>query len=87
MAAKKRTKTANICANIYEGEFQVSFDCVGVAACRFALCHMMPPDGSEECTYREHGACLSPSAKHAALEALHGKIRKELKQYAEDAAA
>ena len=84
MAAKKATKTANICANIYESEFQLSFDCVGVEACRFALCPMMPPDGSEECTYREHGSCLCPHAKYAALEALGNRIKKELKQIEED---
>jgi len=83
MAAKKNTKTANICANIYEGEFQISFECVGVQVCRFALCSMMPPDGSEECTYRDCGSCLCPHAKHAALEALGNRIKKELKQLEE----
>jgi len=80
----KRGKTANICANIYEGEFSINFDCVGVGMCRFALCHAMPPDGSEECTYREHGACLCPHAKATALVALRNKLTKELKQYSEN---
>ena len=84
MAAKKATKTANICANIYEGEFQITFDCVGVAVCRYALCSMMPPDGSEECTYRDHGSCLCPHAKHKALESLRSRLTKELKQIEED---
>ncbi len=84
MSRKKATKTANICANMYEGEFQVSFDCVGVEVCRFALCPVMPPDGSEECTYREHGSCLCPHAKHAALETLRNRLVKELKQLEED---
>lgn len=83
MAVKKATKTANICANIYEGEFQISFDCVGVEVCRFALCPMMPPDGSEECTYREHGSCLCPHAKYAALDSLKNRLAKELKQIEE----
>ena len=84
MSAKKATKTANICANMYEGEFQLSFDCVGVDVCRFALCPVMPPDGREECTYREHGSCLCPHAKYAALESLRNRLTKELKQLEED---
>lgn len=84
MAAKKATKTANICANIYEGEFMLNFDCVGVEICRYALCFMMPPDGSEECTYREHGSCLCPHAKSAALESLRNRLTKELKQLEDD---
>jgi len=86
MTAKKTTKTANICANIYEGEFMLNFDCVGVKMCRFALCSMMPPDGSEECAYREHGSCLCPHAKSAALESLKNRITKELKQLENDCA-
>jgi hypothetical protein len=84
MGVKNATKTTNICANIYEGEFQISFDCVGVEVCRFALCPVMPPDGSEECTYREHGSCLCPHAKSAALESLRNRLAKELKQLEED---
>ena len=78
---KKSTKTANICANIYEGEFQISFDCVGVMACRFALCPLMPPVNGSECTYRDYGSCISPHAKHAALESLRNRLTKEMKRY------
>jgi hypothetical protein len=65
--------TANIVANIYEGRFQVNFDCVGELACRFALCHTMPPDGNDECTYREYSSCLCQTAKISALESLKKK--------------
>jgi hypothetical protein len=81
---KKPTKTANILATLYEGGFQISFDCVGVEACWFALCPMMPPDGSEDCTYSEHGSCLCPGAKAAGLESLRNRLTKELKQLTED---
>lgn len=77
--AKKHTKTANVCANIYEGEFQLSFDCVEVEKCRFALCQVMPPDGSEGCVYREHGTCLSSSAKYAGLSAMRARLTREMK--------
>lgn len=84
MSAKKATKTANICANIYEGEFLLSLDCVGVDLCRFALCSLMPPDGSEECTYREHGSCRNPAAQYAAVETLHNRLTKELKNRSQE---
>lgn len=84
MPARKATKTANVCAMFYEGEFQLNFDCVGVEVCRFALCHIMPPDGSEECTYRNNGSCVLPHAQSAALEALKNRITKELKQFEGD---
>ena len=84
MSGKKATKTTYICATTYSGGFDLTFDCVGVEVCRFALCHMMPPDGSEECTYREHGSCLCPHAKHAALKSLKDRLTKELKQLEED---
>lgn len=84
MSAKKATKTANVCATVYEGSFDISFDCVGVMMCRFALCSFMPPDGSEECCRREHGTCLCPNAKHAALESLRNRLTKEMKKLEED---
>jgi hypothetical protein len=81
----KNTKNnhAHICAGIYEGEFQLGFDCAGVETCKFALCHVMPPDGSEECTYNQC-ACRNPHSQIAALEALKNAINKELKKLDEE---
>lgn len=79
MPAKKATKTANIVANIYEGKFDISFDCVGITICKFPMCSLMPPDGSEECFYNQHNQCLSPHAKKSALEALLNNIKAEIK--------
>ena len=81
--ADKATKTANICASIYEGDYALDVECVGVELCRFALCSLMPPDGSEECAYREYGSCLCSSAKYAALESLRNRLVKELKRLEE----
>ena len=81
MAKKKATKTANVNVTLYDGEFQVGFDCVGVEICRYALCSEMPPDGNEECFFREYGSCKSPVAQQTALETLNNRIKKELKQY------
>ena len=84
MSAKKNTKIPGVDASLYEGSLGLSYNCVGVEACRYALCPLMPPDGNEECIYREHGSCLCPHAKHAALETLGRKIKTEMKQIEKD---
>jgi hypothetical protein len=84
MPAKKATKTVNICANIYEGEFSVTFDCVGAFECRFLQCDVMPPEENSECVWNEHGTCLSPHSKGAALELIVKKLKSELKQIDEN---
>ena len=84
MSGKKANKTANVVANIYEGKFEVSFDCVGITVCQFPMCSLMPPDGSEECFYNRHNQCLSPHAKKSALDALLTNIKKKLKELTEE---
>jgi len=86
MSAKKaiKAKSANASANLYDGVFEVLFDCVGVDVCRYALCEVMPPTAASECCYREHGSCRRSAAQQAALELLMGKIKKELKQFEEE---
>jgi hypothetical protein len=84
MAAKKATKTANAVATLYEGAFDITFDCVGTMACQYALCSEMPVDDTEECFFREHGSCRRPAAQQTTLEILISKLKKELKQLEED---
>lgn len=84
MKRPKATKTANVCTTLYDGQFDINFDCVGVTVCRFAMCSEMPIDGSEECFFRDHGSCRLPRAKHAAIEALRNRLSKELKKIEED---
>jgi len=79
-----RTKTANVCATIYEGKFDINFDCVGVLDCRYALCHAMPPDGNDPCCYHDYGTCISPHAKLAAIESLRNRLSKEKKDIEEN---
>jgi hypothetical protein len=76
----KRTATANINANLYDGDFQLGYDCVGVTSCRFATCYLMPPDGSEDCFFKEYGSCRSLPAQQAALVALGNRIKIALKK-------
>lgn len=78
------TKTANACATIYEGKFDINFDCVGVLACKYARCELMPPDGDYPCWSSEHGSCRSPHAKLAAIELLRNRLSKEKKDIEED---
>lgn len=60
------TKTANVVATLYDGAFDVTFDCVGTTVCKFAMCSEMPIDGTEECFFQEHGSCRR-KGKHATL--------------------
>jgi hypothetical protein len=75
---KTGTKSANINATLYDGEWQVNYDCVGVGTCRYALCSIMPPSGDEECAYREYGACRCLPAQYAALGAFKNRAAREL---------
>lgn len=77
MSAKTATKTANVCATIYEGKFDINFDCVGVLDCKFARCEFMPVDGEYPCFYSDHSTCISPHAKLAAIELMRNRLSKE----------
>lgn len=83
MSAKTATKTANACATIYEGKFDINFDCVGVLACKYARCELMPPDEESRCFYSDYSTCISPHAKLAAIELLRNRLSKEKKDIEE----
>ncbi len=80
--SKKKLKP-NINANIYEGEFDIGFDCPGASLCAYSLCYVMPPDEDSVCTFYDC-ACTRPAAKVAAIESLQRRIAKELKQCREE---
>jgi hypothetical protein len=81
---KKATKTANVVATLYEGTFEITFDCVGTMVCKFAMCSEWPIDGTEECFFRKHGSCRRPAAQQMTMEMLINRLKKELKQLEED---
>ncbi len=85
MSAKKPTRTLkpSINATIYEGKFDIGFDCPGANRCYYALCCVMPPEEDSICVFYDY-SCTSPLAKVAAMESLQRKISKELKQYKEE---
>lgn len=78
MPAKKATKTANIVAVLYDGKFDVTFECVGVTQCMYVLCYTMPPDGNDPCVYCHHGSCGSIQAQIKALALIKNKLTYEL---------
>lgn len=82
MPAKKHT---NICVSAYDGELDISYDCIGPEKCKYGLCIVMPPDGTEDCTYSKYGTCHFPSARCAAVENLRNRLTRELKHLKESA--
>ena len=70
-------KNTDISANLFDGQFSLDFCCCGAKQCRHALCAIMPPDGTQDCTYSKHGACNSPDSQLAAVEALRKKLLSE----------
>lgn len=78
-----KSKYPNINVNLYEGEFQWGCECIGETRCQFALCEIMPPTGDDECAFRDYGNCRNDGAQQKALEALHVKIKKQLKEMGE----
>ena len=76
-------KYPNVSASLYDNEFQVNYDCVGVETCRFALCPIMPPTGDDECVMKEYGSCRCIHAQMASLYALHKEIGATLKNLKE----
>lgn len=84
MSAKKATKTANVNVTLYDGTFDIGYDCVGTMVCKFAMCSEYPLDGTEECFFRENGSCRRPAAQQATLEILINRLKRELKKLEED---
>ena len=84
MPAKKRTvknKAANVNVTLYEGSFDVCFDCVGTDKCAHARFHLEPPDPEDECAFVHHGGCTHAPARKAALKLISEKIAEALEEY------
>ena len=80
----KRKNTPNVSASLYDGDFQLVYECVGELNCKFVLCSLMPPQSDAECFFREYGACRCPEAQHASIERLRAMITGEMKQRSEE---
>lgn len=84
MSAKKVTQYPNLSANLYDGNFDTSFECIGVERCQFALCPEMPPTGDDECCYVEYGVCRRVSAQLEALRILRIRVTTMMKGLEEE---
>lgn len=80
----KRSKKPHISGMIYDGDFQLSYECAGEVSCEFALCEIMPPSEESNCCFRDHGSCRCHAAQKAAIEALRRKLHGALKQLEDD---
>ena len=72
-------KSANVVATIYEGKYDISFDCIGVEQCKYALCAIMPPTGYDPCVYLD-GVCECYDSKKESLGKLMDKLKKSIKE-------
>ena len=70
----------NINVSSYDGDVQISYDCVGAGRCKFGLYPTMPPDPDMECAFYRGGSCLQQSAQLAALDNLKSDINAEIKR-------
>lgn len=83
MPAKQNLKTeaANVYVSLYEGLFDVGFDCVGTTKCVQIRFYTEPPDPDDDCAFLHHGSCMHAPARKAALEQLSKRIAEQLKEY------
>ena len=80
----KKKLNPNITVNIYEGQFDINFDCPGAVRCAHALCYVMPPEEDSKCAHCDHGTCECTFARITAVESVQRKIAKELKRWREE---
>lgn len=66
---------ANISVTLYDGAFDVAFDCCGPTKCKFALCEFMPPENDDaNCMHKIYGSCHSSDAQIAAMESVKRRL-------------
>ena len=71
----KKRNAANISAGLYDGDFQLSFDCGGSDNCKHARFYAEPPEPDEECAFRTPGGnCTHGPAQREALIAMRDQI-------------
>lgn len=77
----KKSKIINAGVSFYDGEYQVSFDCIGEKRCAHAMFFCEPPDVDDECAKKRQCSCTHPGAQRATLTAIRDRITEDLKQY------
>ncbi len=74
----------NLAVSFYEGKYDISYECGDESKCRFRMCEVMPPDGSEACLWKEYGMCRFPGAQRDALRRMRDWIGKKIKEVESD---
>ena len=69
----------NIVVTLWDGSFDVTYECAGAKKCKYSLCEIMLAQDDEACCYRENGSCRLLKAQVAALELVKRQISAELK--------
>jgi hypothetical protein len=70
----------NIVVTLWDGCFDVTYECAGAKKCKHCLCEIMPAQDDEACCYRDSGSsCGLIKAQVAVLEVVKRRISAELK--------
>lgn len=70
----------NINVASYDGDVQISYECVRTGRCKFGLYPMTPPERDMECGFYASGTCIQTGAQLAALRNLKSDINAEIKR-------
>lgn len=79
MAKKHKSPNAN--ASLYEGTFELYFDCVGDHVCSHARFFTNPPEIDDDCVSHKDGTCVSGYAREAAVKLLAEKLNVQLEEW------
>ena len=75
---------ANISVTLYDGDFDVSYDCSGAIKCKYALWQEMPIDDDEHCGFRQYGACRNQFAQIDSMESARRRLAARIKDVQKD---
>jgi hypothetical protein len=73
---------ANVCVNLYDGEFDIGFDCSGATRCKYALAEISPITDDDDCIFNQQ-ACRHLAAQLEILEKLKRRITKSINELKE----
>ena len=74
----KKLTTANAYLSLYEGQYDLGFECVGASKCAHARFYVEPPEPDDECSCQANGACNNMQARKASLELMSRVITANL---------
>ena len=73
-------KYPNINVSCYDGETQISCDCIrDPMKCAHLLTHTIPPEADDTCTFYASGNCHKPAAQLAAMKHARAELDSQIK--------